>query len=191
MCTDRGKSYDAKEFLDVKQQKCLSHIQRNLKDVEEIKTGKSKWFSSELKALLHAGIELWKEQRTEQISLQHYLKHGKILAGQIIHHLRNRALKDKDNQRMLNGLGTHHDRGNLLRFLGDPSIEPTNNRAERALRGAVIARKVSHCSKNERGANARAAFMSVIKTLRKRGQDIIQGLEHVMRTGQMPNFAPA
>ena len=31
------------------------------------------------------------------------------------------------------------DRGNLLRFLDDPSIEPTNNRAERALRPAVIA----------------------------------------------------
>lgn len=57
-------------------------------------------------------------------------------------------------------------------FWGDPSVEPTNNRAERALRGAVIARKVSHCSKNQRGADARAAFMSVIKALRKRGLDI-------------------
>ena len=53
-----------------------------------------------------------------------------------------------------NELGWHDDRGNLLRFLDDPGIEPTNNRAERALRGAVIARKVSHCSKNEDGADA-------------------------------------
>jgi len=80
------------------------------------------------------------------------------------------------------------DRGNLLRFLEDPNIEPTNNRAERALRGAVIARKVSHCSKNEGGANARTAFMSVIKTLRKRGPDIMEALEYVMRTGQMPVY---
>ena len=50
--------------------------------------------------------------------------------------------------RLQNELGWHDDRGNLLRFLDDPSIEPTNNRAERALRGAVIARKVSHCWKN-------------------------------------------
>ena len=113
--------------------------------------------------------ELWKGQCGGQISLPDYLARGKTLDGQITHHLRDRALKDKDNQRMLNGLGTHHDRGNLLRFLGNPSVEPTNNRAERALRGAVIARKVSHCSKNQRGADARAAFMSVIKALRKRG----------------------
>ena len=35
----------------------------------------------------------------------------------------------------------------------------------RALRPAVIARKVSQCSKNTRGAEAFAAFTSVIRTL--------------------------
>lgn len=188
MGTDRGKSYDAKEMLEVKQQKCLSHIQRNLTDVKEIKTGKVKWFSSELKALLHSANDLWNEHRKGQISLEDYLARGKIMYQQVTYHLRPRMLKDADNQRLLHELGTHHDRGNLLRFLQDPSIEPTNNRAERALRGAVIARKVSHCSKNERGADARSAFMSVIKTLKKRGQDIVEGLAFVMRTGMMPEF---
>jgi hypothetical protein len=46
-------------------------------------------------------------------------------------------------------------------------IEPTNNRAERDLRPAVIARKVSHCAKNERGARAFVAFISVLNTFRK------------------------
>ncbi|MCW5981201.1 MAG: transposase [Bryobacteraceae bacterium] len=41
----------------------------------------------------------------------------------------------------------------MLTFLHHPDVEPTNNRAERALRPA-IARKVSHCSKNTRGAEA-------------------------------------
>lgn len=186
MGTDRGKSYDAKELLGVKQQKCLSHIQRNLTDVQELKAGKVKWFSSQLKALLHSANELWNQHRDGKINLPDYLAHGKVMAGQITHHLRDRRLKDKDNQRLLDELGTHHDRGNLLRFLQDPSIEPTNNRAERALRGAVIARKVSQCSKNERGAQARTAFMSVIKTLKKRGQDIVEGLIFVMRTGILP-----
>lgn len=186
MGTDRGKSYDAKELLGVKQQKCLSHIQRNLTDVKEAKTGKAKWFSSELKALLHSANEWWNRHRDKKTSLAQYLARGKILAEQVTHHLRDRTLKDADNQRLLHELGTHHDRGNLLRFLEEPSIEPTNNRAERALRGAVIARKVSHCSKNERGADARAAFMSVIKTLKKRGQDMVEGLIFVMRTGTMP-----
>ena len=45
-------------------------------------------------------------------------------------------MPDRDNGRLQNELGWHDDRGNLLRFLDDPGIEPTNNRAERALRGA-------------------------------------------------------
>ena len=67
-------------------------------------------------------------------------------------------MSDADNWRLQNELGWHDDRGNMLRFLDDPSIEPTNNRAERALRPAVIARKVSHCSKNVGGADAFSAF---------------------------------
>ena len=52
----------------------------------------------------------------------------------------------------LGGEGLRTSNGLVLLFLERPEIEPANNRAERGLRGAVIARKVSHCSKNERGA---------------------------------------
>jgi hypothetical protein len=51
--------------------------------------------------------------------------------------------------------------------LTEDGVEPTNNRAERDLRPAVIARKVSHCSRNERGARAFEAFTSVLQTIRK------------------------
>jgi hypothetical protein len=73
-------------------------------------------------------------------------------------HLRERVLPDPDNQR-----------GNLLRFLDDPRIEPTNNRAERVLRPPVIARKVSQCSKARGGAEAFAAFASVLRTTIQQG----------------------
>ena len=49
-------------------------------------------------------------------------------------------------------------------------MAPTNNRAERILRPAVIARKVSHCSKNQRGADAYAAFVSIAQTAHKKAQ---------------------
>jgi hypothetical protein len=81
--------------------------------------------------------------------------------------LRPRVLRDSDNQRLLNGAGAQHDRGRLLRFLAEDDVEATNNRAERDLRPAVIGRKVSHCSKNQRGARAFEAFTSVLQTLRK------------------------
>ena len=83
--------------------------------------------------------------------------------------LRERALRDRDNQKLLKVLRHYHRRGELLSFLEKPLVEPTNNRVERALRPAVIARKVSQCSKNEAGAYAFSAFKSVIQTLVKQG----------------------
>jgi hypothetical protein len=62
----------------------------------------------------------------------------------VSYQLRERALRDQDNQHLLKVLREYHQRGELLRFLE----EPTNNRVERALQPAVIARKVSSCSKN-------------------------------------------
>jgi hypothetical protein len=43
-------------------------------------------------------------------------------------HLRDRCLRDSNSQRLLDELGWSHDRGNLLRFLGDPRVAPMNNR---------------------------------------------------------------
>jgi len=106
--------------------------------------------------------------------------------------LRERQLPDPDNQRLLDQLRWHHERGNLLRFLDEPEVaEPTNNRAERALRSAVIARKVSHCSKNAGGANAYAAFKSVLETIRKRGVSMVTGLLDLIRSPQPPASDPS
>jgi len=65
--------------------------------------------------------------------------------------------------------GTKDDQGHLMRFLSEPFVEPTNDRAERILGPAVIARKVSQCSKNQKGADAFAAFASVAQTAIKNG----------------------
>ena len=98
-------------------------------------------------------------------------------------------LKDEDNQRLLDGIGLQHDRGRVLLFLHDPAIEPTNNRGERALRSAVIVRKLSHGSKNERGAEAFAGFTSVIQTAaKKRDGSIIDTLQKLFR--KKSNKAP-
>jgi transposase len=84
---------------------------------------------------------------------------------------------------LLDGIGLQHDRGRVLLFLHDPAIEPTNNRAERALRPAVIARKLSHGSKNERGAEAFAGFTSVIQTAAKKpGCSIIDTLQNLFQS---------
>jgi hypothetical protein len=88
---------------------------------------------------------------------------AEALQAEITYQLRDRHLQNPDNQRLLNELGWPYDRGNPLRFLANPRIEPTNHRAERALRPAVIARKVSQCSQSGRGAQAFAAFTGVVR----------------------------
>lgn len=162
LVTDRGKSYDAKVFEEIKQQKCLGHILRNISLTLESKTGPARSFGLKLKDLLRQGIQLWKGGPTDgrEQAVQN-------LETELTWHLRDRYFKDDDNQRLLDGIGLQMDRNRILTFLHYPGVEPTNNRAERMLRPAVIARKVSHCSKNERGAYATSAFLSVIQTIRK------------------------
>lgn len=167
MGTDRGKSYDAEEFDAVAQQKCLGHLQRNLTEVLETKKGRARKFGLGLKDMLRQSIELH-HRRSDLPPADYQLQIQKI-DDDLTFHLRHRILKDDDNQRLLDGIGLHQDRGNLLRFLRVEGLEPTNNRAERALRPAVIASKVSHCSKNQRGAEAFAAFVSVIQTATQAG----------------------
>jgi hypothetical protein len=111
------------------------------------------------------------------------------LRAEATRHLRPRRLTDADNQRLLDEFGRHHAHGNLLRFLGDPRVQPTNNVSERGFRFAVIQRKVSQCSKTSGGARAFEAFASVIKTAMRRGQDVVERLTRLFR-GIDPQSTP-
>jgi hypothetical protein len=163
MITDRGTSYDAAALAGVKKQKCLSHVLRSLSEVLEEKTRGARRFAKRLKNLLKQSLELWHERRAGPGT--DFADRLRRLKWSITDHLRDRTLSDRDNQRLLNELGRCHDAGSLIRFLDEPSIEPTNNRAERALRPAVIARKVSQCTKTARGTRAFEAWTSVVRTL--------------------------
>lgn len=164
MVTDRGTSYDAAELAAVEKQKCLAHVLRTLSEVLKTKAGGAGRFAKRLKHLLRQAMGLWRERRAGP-AVADYDDRVEVLKTSITDHLRHRKLTDRDNQRLLNELGRCHDEGSLVRFLDDPSVEPTNNRAERALRPAVIARKTSQCTKNARGTRAFEAWTSVVQTL--------------------------
>jgi len=59
----------------------------------------------------------------------------------------------------------------VIAFVADPNLPPTNNDAERALRHAVIARRISFGTRTDEGSRFYAAALSVIDTCRKRGTD--------------------
>jgi transposase len=67
-------------------------------------------------------------------------------------------------------------RKHLLGCLYEPSAEPTNNRAERALRPAVIARKLSCGNKTERGCDCWQILTSVAATCNQRMIDFVDYL---------------
>jgi transposase len=64
-------------------------------------------------------------------------------------------------------------RDHLLEFLDHPRVEATNNQAERQLRPAVIARKVSCGNKTSAGARAQEILMSLAATARQRGESFL------------------
>ena len=59
----------------------------------------------------------------------------------------------------------------LVVWLYDSNVEPTNNAAERALRGAVVTRKTSFGSRSKRGAQAFARLLSIITSFKLQGKD--------------------
>ena len=64
----------------------------------------------------------------------------------------------------------------LLGCLDEPAAEPTNNRAERALRPAVIARKLSCGNKTDRGRRAFEILTSLGATAEQQARDFLTEL---------------
>lgn len=170
LVTDRGRSYDAAALAKLKQQKCLAHLQRSISAVVETKWGRGRSFGRQLRRLFREALALWHAAQAGPVP--DFAAQTEALQARLTDLLRARSMPDPDNQRLLDQLRWQHERGHLLRFLTEPAVAPTNNAAERALRPAVIARKVSQCSKTGEGANAFAAFVSVARTARQNGQSV-------------------
>jgi hypothetical protein len=72
-------------------------------------------------------------------------------------------------------------RDHLLTFLEEPCAEATNNLAERQLRGAVIARKLSCGNKTARGSSAWEILASLAATCTQRATDFVAFLAPHLR----------
>jgi len=65
----------------------------------------------------------------------------------------------------------------LWTFVERSDVEPTNNHAERELRGLVMWRRRSFGSQSERGTHFAARMMTVAHTARKQGREVLEFLE--------------
>jgi hypothetical protein len=82
----------------------------------------------------------------------------------------------------------------LWTFLNHPEVEPTNNAAERALRPAVIHRKLSYGVQSQRGGLCQSRLLTVTTSLKQQGRDVMAFLVEAWeahKTGQpAPSLLP-
>jgi hypothetical protein len=91
------------------------------------------------------------------------------LGGNVV--IRNRLLKHRQH---------------LLGCLYEPAAEPTNNRAERALRPAVIARKLSCGNKTQRGRDCWQILSRIGVTCNQRMIDFVEYLSSQLPLAAQP-----
>jgi transposase len=119
-----------------RRQRCLAHLIRKaiaLSGVLDEKAGKmGDWLLRELRALIKAMAEKGEDAKTKCCPILARLKRACIL-GEKEQHSKLRSLA----REILN------DWDAVVAFVKNPNLPPTNNDAERALRHAVISRRIS------------------------------------------------
>lgn len=67
-----------------------------------------------------------------------------------------------------------------FRFVTDPRVEPTNNKAERALRHAVIDRRITQGTRGDTGSRWLERFLTIRETCRQREQSLFACLHQAI-----------
>ncbi len=172
LSSDCCASYDP---IDADKQKCLGHILKDLSGIQAIKRGTTARFSREARAVLKDAIDL--KRRSTELSTHGYASaRGRIEAR--VDRLLERSYRDSDNRRLANRMIKH--RPHLFTFLYRKGVEPTNNAAERALRPAVISRKLSAGNRSPTGASTHGILASLAQTARQNGQDFVAAAKTIL-----------
>jgi len=164
--------FSAYNKLDCEQQKCLVHLLRELRDVA--KKNKSKEFAvfrKRLKRIVADAMRLVARGDLDADTYENLIL--RILDR--AHIMGETEYTDADCRRLAKRIRTHEH--SLFTFLFHPGVvEPDNNRAERAIRPAVVIRKMSGGSRSAGGANATADLMSLARTCTLNGHNFVSYL---------------
>jgi len=183
LASDCFLAYDDKRLSDWLKQKCLSHLLKDLKGMEESKTGRAVRFAQQLTTLLRAALALKAEKAN--LDPANFTQRAQDLETQLDSLIsRQRNLKDRDNVRFARRLRKH--RPHLLRFLYVDDLDATNNLAERQLRPGVIIRKTNGCNRAKAGADAHSILTSVMMTCHQHSVPILDYMVSLQRFGDIP-----
>jgi transposase len=183
LVSDCFLAYDHHALKEWLKQKCLSHLLKDLKTLNETKTRGAVRFARSLTTLLQDALQL--KTRKAHLTEDQFAQQSTELETRLDQLIDiNRRLTDPDNARFAKRLRKH--RPHILRFLYIDGLDPTNNQAERMLRPAVITRKTNGCNRSEEGAKTHAILSSLLATCRQQAVPILDYLIQLQRFGETP-----
>jgi transposase len=149
-------------------QSCLAHLLKRCREMVLIASPAASAFPQAVEHLLQTGLELRDRYEAGEIS-----EHGlKTVRGKLEAEL-DRVLEIRRRNPANRRLARHleHEQVWLFTFLHCPGLDATNNAAERAIRGMVIARKVWGGSRTWEGARTHQILASLLRTCWQQGKD--------------------
>lgn len=175
--SDRWTAYST--IPEDRRQLCFSHLKRDFQKLIDRGMGAESlgvWGQLEIKR----SLELWHRYRQGLIKFQKFEFSMRVVRARFKRLLR-KGMMLKDPKAVALCKNIRRNLKSLWTFVIHPDlVEPTNNRAERALRAPVIWRKVSQGSKTERGITFAQRLASVVSTLKQHGQNVMGFLEQAV-----------
>lgn len=172
--------YTAYNPLPYKQQKCLVHLLRELSQSKN-DTDEFMAFRKKLTRLLRDALRL-KQRMTDTMT-----KTPQETYDRLLERIHNRlselscvSYQTHDCQRLSKRLRKHSHQ--LFTFIEEMYVDSNNNRAERAIRPAVVTRKISGGNRSPVGAESLGIITSIIQTCKQQGKDFVEvGMEIIRR----------
>jgi transposase len=149
-------------------QSCLAHLLKRCREMTQIASPSALAFPRAVEDLLQTSLELRDRYAQGEIS-----ERGMSIATGKLEAKLERMLETRRpnpaNRRLAHHL--EHELLWLFTFLHCPGLDATNNAAERAIRGMVIARKVWGGNRTWEGARTHQILASVLRTCWQQGKD--------------------
>jgi transposase len=169
--------YAVYDQFDASQQKCLTHLLRELRDtIAKRPELADHAFFKRCKRLVQDMLRLKKNR--EKLAKAVYDNRVKQLEERL-GELAGSNWADADADRLTARLEKH--RNNLTTFLHKPEVDGTNNAAERAIRPAVVMRKITGGSRSTEGAKAWSILASIMRTAEQQGRDVVETIKTLLR----------
>lgn len=158
-----------------KKQRCWVHLLRKVRELTQQNPTEQRIKINQKLNRIHQQILFFKSQ-PETTSDQRKKKADQIETKLLA--ISRIKIADQQLQRVLNLCGKYA--GELVVCLSNLYVPPDNNLAERALRPAVVMRKISGGSRSKQGALTHEVNLSVIETLRKQKHSLFEAMRELV-----------